>query len=258
MQNIDPVYFLDPLVVISFSLGLVVYWHHKRGLSRWVVLYSFVAYAGAIALKYVVQIPAVGLIDSAYGGHPVVLGVYYGTQTAVFEVGGAFLVAWVAVSRGRLRASDAEGYGLGLALWENGVLIALPLLVDYVAYYSVLSSPSSLAAQTLYPVLSKDAPSLFLGASGALPLVGYAILERVSSLLAHLSWGLLCVLAAVYRRKVYLAAALPIGFLIDFLTPFSQTLGIALFEWLVFAVAAGGLIIALAVTRAAHRYRAAG
>jgi hypothetical protein len=249
MQNIDPLYFVTPVVVIGFSFGLVIYWHFKRSFSKWVLVYSLAAYAGAIALKYIVQIPTIGAINSAFVDNPAVLGVYYGLQTAVFEVGGAFLVATIAVSRGHFKAKDAEGYGLGLAFWENGILIGLLTLIDYITYYAILSSPSSSIAQILYSTLIKDAPSLFYGSSLALPLVGYAILERVSSLLAHFAWGYLAVLAAVYRKRIYFVVAFPIGFLIDFLVPFSQRLGTAPFELLVFIVAVGGLIAALAVTR---------
>ncbi|MDH2900562.1 MAG: hypothetical protein PXY39_06280 [archaeon] len=138
---------------------------------------------------------------------------------------------------------------MGLAFWENGVLIGLLTLIDYASYYAILSTPSSSIAQTLYSTLSKGAPSLFYGSSNALPLIGYAILERVTSILAHFAWGYLAVLAAVYRKRIYFAVAFPIGFLIDFLTPFSSRLGIGLFELVVFIVAIGGLIVALALTR---------
>ncbi len=248
MQNIDPLFLITPIVVIAFSFGLVIYWHYRRGFSKWVFGYSLAAYAGAIALKYIVQILTIGAMDSAYGNDPAVLGVYYGAQTAVFEVGGAFLVAKLAVSKERFKAKDADGYGLGLALWENGVLISIPILLDYTIYYAILSSPNSSIAQTLYPILSKDAPSLFYGASSALPLIGYAILERVSSLFAHFSWGCLAVLSAVFKKRIYLVVALPIGFLIDFLVPFSQTFSTGKLELLIFLVAVGGLIATMLVT----------
>ncbi|MGA2874864.1 MAG: hypothetical protein ABSE82_04900 [Nitrososphaerales archaeon] len=249
MQNIDLLYFISPIVIIAFSFGLVIYWHYKKSFSKWALAYSLAAYAGAIALKYIVQIPTYTAVESASGNNPLVLGLYFGIQTGVFEVGGAFLVASYAVSRGHFKANDAEGFGLGLAMWENGVLIAIPLLLNYIIYYAVLSTPNSTYAQTLYSDLTKDAPSLFYGTSGASPVIGYAILERITSLLGHFSWGYLAVLSAVYRKKIYLAIAMPIGFSIDFLVPFAQRLGTGPFELVVFLIAAGGLIAALAITR---------
>ena len=84
MQNIDPVYFLTPIIVIAFSFGLVIYWHFKKSLSKWVLLYSFIAYFGAIALKYVVQIPTIHQFEAAVGGNLAGLGLYYGFHTVVF------------------------------------------------------------------------------------------------------------------------------------------------------------------------------
>ena len=57
------------------------------------------------------------------GGSPLEVGAYFGLQTVFFEVGGAYLVARYLVSRGTLRADDAEGFGVSLALWENGMLL---------------------------------------------------------------------------------------------------------------------------------------
>ena len=249
MTNIDPVYFITPSVTLALMVSLVVYWRFKRVFPGRILLYSLAAYGGAIALKYAVQIPTLGPFKAATGGNLVALGVYYGAQTAVFEVGGAFVVAWYAASRGRLDARGSEAFGLGLAFWENAALFAVPLLIDYAVYYAILSNPGASVAQALYPVLAKDSPGLFLGPSAALPLVGYAILERVSSLLAHFAWGLLCVLAVVWRKKVYLAAAMPIGFVIDFLVPFSSTVGVGVFEATIFVVSAAALAGTLLLTR---------
>jgi hypothetical protein len=255
VQNIDPVYLLTPIVVIAFSFGLVFYWYRRRRFSIWAGLFSLGAYAGAIALKYVVSAVALGPLQSALGNRTALLGAYFGAETALFEVGGAFFVASIAVSRGLFGAKDSEGYGLGLAMWENGVLFALPLLINYVAYYSILSAPSTALAQTLYAQLAKDSPGLFYGNSEALPLVGYAILERVSSLLAHFTWGYLAVMAAVLRKRVYLAVALPIGFLVDFTVPYAQFVDLGLYELIVLVISLSGLAIALAVTREVRRPR---
>ena len=251
LQNIDPIFFALPIVVLSFSFGLVIYWHHKRSLSKWVLGYSALAYFAAIALKYIVQIPTLHIIESTTPD-PVLLGSYYGIQTAVFEVGGAFLVASIAISRHHLSAEDSEGYGLSLALWENGVFLAIPLLLNYLVYYVTLSDPNSSLAQTLYPLLVKAEPSLFYSTTQALPVIGYGILERITSLIGHFSWGYLAVLSATSGRRRYLAVAMPIGFIIDFMVPFQHQLGTGLFEMLIFVVSIVGLLAALRVARSAH------
>ncbi|HYB03786.1 MAG TPA: hypothetical protein VED17_04950, partial [Nitrososphaerales archaeon] len=72
------------------------------------------------------------------------------------------------------------------------------------------------------------------------------ILERISSILAHCAWGYLVVLAAVYKKNLYLAVALPTG-LIDFFVPFANILGLAEFESIIFLFALGSLMIAISI-----------
>jgi hypothetical protein len=253
MQNIDPVYFLTPIVVIAFSFGLAGYWQRRRRLTLFALLFSLVAYFGAIfakgAVQYLTYRPP---FIPASGGNPFELGAYFGFQTVFFEVGGAYLVARYAVSRGMMRADDAEGFGISLALWENGVLLGGSLLVNYVVYYVTLSAGSGAAAEQMFTTLIQSAPSLFDAPSKALPLMGFAVLERVSSLLVHFSWGYLCVMAAVFKRRVFLLVALPMG-LVDFFVPFAGVLGTAAFEGLVFAIAVGCLTVAMKLKRGESR-----
>lgn len=114
-------------------------------------------------MRELVQFATLRSFAHAVDGNPVLLGTYYGAQTALFEVGGAFLVAAIAVALGRFRAKDAEGFSIGLGFWENAMIFAPPLLLDYVVYYVVLSHLGSTAAQSLYPTLHRNAPALFDG-----------------------------------------------------------------------------------------------
>ena len=224
----------------------MLYWYVKRRFHPIVFLYSLIAYAAAIALKYAVQIPTIDAVTSYFGPHSVGLGVYYGLQTVVFEVGLAFLVAWFAVRRGALERKDAEAYGSGLAFWENAILLGLLSLINLVAYYSILSSNTALA-QNLYTQLDASAPQLFAPASEALRAVALGVVERTSSILIHLAWGYLCFMAAYYHRRRLFLIALPMGF-IDFLVPFAQN-AIVIFEAMVFALAVISMLIAWYVTR---------
>jgi hypothetical protein len=243
--------------VIAFSFGLVAYWRARRRLTGFVLLFTLVAYFGAIILKVILQSITYGPFDRAVGGNDAALGTYFGLQTVFFEVGGAFLVARYAYSRGMLKANDAEGYGIGLALWENGVLLGIPLLLDYAVYYGTLSAgaPNG-AAQQLFTTLQLNAPSLFDPPATALPLVGYSILERVSSLLFHFSWGYLCVLAVAFRKRTFLLAALPMG-LVDFTVPFSGMVALGTYEGLLFVLGLLALGGTIALTRGVYRSQGA-
>ena len=120
-------------------------------------MYSFAAYAAAIALKYAVQIPTNTAVINYFGANSVGLGVYYGLQTVIFEVGISFAVARYTVSHGKLEQKDAEAYGSGLAFWENAALLGVLPLINLISYYAILSTNGSLA-QTLYTQLSTNAP----------------------------------------------------------------------------------------------------
>ena len=243
MQNINPIFILQPVIVIALCSALMIYWYKKRRFHGIIWLYTLIAYGGAIAAKYAVQIPTIGLVS---GSGSVVLGLYYGVQTVVFEVGFAYLVAYLAFKRGSLDRRDAEAYGSGLGFWENVGLLGVLSLINLVAYYFILSSTGSLAT-TVYNQLSTSAPSLFSSNTEALGLVGIGVLERISSLLVHVAWGYLCVMAVIYRKKILFAIALPMG-LIDFLVPFAGA-NVLLFEAVFFALSAVCVFVAWYVTK---------
>ena len=102
MQNIDPVFILQPVIVIAVCTALLLYLRSLRGFQITVLADSLVAYAVAIGLKYAVQLPNIGFVTSHFGQQSIGLGAYYGVQTVFFEVGLAFVVAWYAVRKGRL------------------------------------------------------------------------------------------------------------------------------------------------------------
>jgi hypothetical protein len=244
LQAIDPVFILQPLIILLISIGLVVYWRYRRSFSRAVVLYSLVAYTGAIALKYLVQIPTAIWVFESFGATSLASALYLGLQTVVFEVGGAFLVAHYAVSHSKLESKDAEAYGIGLAFWENGVLLGILPIVNLLVIYALLTSNMSggLSSQ-----ISNSQPALFYPPAQALPLVAWGTLERISSLLAHFSWGYLTVLAATLRKWRYFLIALPMG-LLDALVPFANAMPLPVFESLIFAITLGFLLVSLAAT----------
>lgn len=244
MQNINPLFILQPLLSIVICVALMFYWHKKRHFHLNVWLYSLVAYVIAIALKYAVQLPTINYV---IGSGDVILGLYFGLQTVVFEVGLAYVFAHFAIKRGKMDRRDAEAYGSGLGFWENVGLLGILTLINYVAYYAILSSGGSIA-DTLYTQLSQAAPDLFASDATALGLVGLGLVERASSLMIHVAWGYLCIMAVLYRKKHLFVIALPMG-LIDFLVPFASDMGVVLFEAVIFTLAAVSVLVAWAATR---------
>jgi len=235
MQNIDPLFILQPVIVIIICTALLFYWYRKRRFHWMVLVYSLVAYSVAIALKYAVQIPTINAVTGYFGSASVGLGIYYGLQTVVFEVGLAYAVAYYVISHGLLERKDAEAYGSGLAFWENAGLLGILSLINLIAIFSILSSNTPLA-QTVYNQLNASQPGLFAPASQALNSVALGTLERISSIMIHVAWGYLCFQAVVQRKKSLFLIALPMGF-VDFLVPFASAMGIVAFEAVIFALA---------------------
>ena len=247
MQNVDPAFMVEPIVVIAFSVGTVLYWRWKRGFTRYVLGFSMLAYGGAIAAKVAFQYGTVPSFLSISQGSLWLLGLYFGLQTVFFEVGGAFMVARFAVSRRMMKKSDGVAYGLGLAFWENGILIGATSLLT-ILFYTITIAQGGTAADSLYSILSKSQPELFLPPLEALQTVGWGVLERISSLMAHLSWGYLCLKSAVTRRKSYFLLALPMG-LVDFLVPFARIMTVSIFEIVVFMLGAFCVLATVYATR---------
>jgi len=247
MQNIDLIFILEPIIVIGFSAGALLYWHQRQGLTKYVLSFSLLAYGGGIAAKLTFQYLTAPTFLSRSQGSLWLLGLYLGLQTVVFEVGVAFLVARFAVSRHRMRRTDGVGYGLGLAFWENAVLLSATSLLSLL-FYTITIAQGGTAAESTYTLVSNSQPQLFAPPLQALTFVGWGVLERVSSFMTHLSWGYLCLRSAATHKKRYLLLALPMG-LIDFLVPFAGTMILPLFEMLVFMLAAFCVLTAVYTTR---------
>jgi hypothetical protein len=254
LQNIDPIWFLQPLSFTGLGFGLVIFWYFKRRFSRGALLYSLIAYGGAIAVKEALQLATYRQFYSTYGHNSdVALGLYFGLQTVFFEVGGAYIVARFALSRNKMNVDDAEGYGLGLGFWENGVLLGVLALFNIVADYAILSmGTSSHVANLVYNALNASSPSYFSPPATVLPMIGYSFMERVTSVLFHLSWGYLCLFSVYFHKRKYFLIALPMG-LLDFIVPFEQRLSLPAFEVLVLVLGICAITLTWFVTRKQRR-----
>ncbi len=243
MGNIDPLYLLDGLVPLAVSVFLVFLWRMRRGFKWITLLYALIAYGGAIAMKYAIQIPTISSVINLYGNPSIELAIYYGLQTSVLEVGGAYLVARYAFSRGDLDRTDCKSYGISLSFWENGILLGLLTFISLLTDYIILGSGGSLS-RIVYRSLMDYSPALFYSPSRAWFPVLLSVMERISSMQAHIAWGILTLLSASTGKKPYLYVALPMG-MIDALVPYSSIIGVVYFEVLVFLISTAFLLIAL-------------
>ena len=243
MNDFDPVVFLSPVLAILASVLLLLIIRNKSSLRGSVIMFALISYAAAIALKEIVQYFSLSFIYSNFGKISILTGLYFGLQTSILEVFGAYLIALLVARRGLISVKDADAYGGSLAFWENAVLLGALSLVNLLADYLIIRSGSALGS-LLYKELSSSDPDLFYPPLSILPVVLLGALERLSSILSHYSWGFLTLSAAVLKKKKLLYIALPMG-MIDALVPFETLLGIDLFEGIVFAFSMFFLFIAI-------------
>jgi len=247
VQNINNLYFLEPLITIAFNAGLVVYWRLKHRFTIWALLSSLMAYGGALGCKVVFQAVTFNSLIRGFHGDLSILGAYFGLQTVIFEIGGAYCVAVLAVARGKLNVKDLTAYGLGLAFWENAGYLGILGLFNLLSIYLTLSL-GTISSLELYTNLITNRPALFYPSIQALPLIAFSILERVTSLIFHFCWGYLCLLSALTHKYRYFLVALPMG-LLDFFIPYVNYLGIPLFESFIYVLALTTLALTLFITR---------
>ncbi len=245
IPNINPVYFLEPLSSIGIVLALLII-YRKKGLTSAVFFLAALSYFAAIAAKSVLQYFTFPWMENLFGYTSIPTALYFGSQTAVFEVIGAYLVArhW----KGHLKQRNAESYGLSLAFMENAILVGGIALINLTANYFVIASGPQSLAQYVHGQLMASSPALFYGTLQALPIIGYSVLERLSSLIVHFSWGFLVVTSVSTGRLRYLIMAIPFGF-VDSLVPYSSIMGVPVFEATVFIISLVALAIALAVRK---------
>jgi hypothetical protein len=247
LQDIDPILLLQPALSFVIATAIFLYWWRTRSFRGVALLLGAGAYFIAIAAKEVVNVTSYGTLVSTFGEQSVPVALLLGLETVLLEVGLAYLFAVYGARTRGVTVSDAVPYGIGLAFWENGVLVGLFSVFNLAVVYLILQSSSPLAT-TVYQQLQSSSPSLFLPPSSLLPSVLLGTLERVSSEMAHIAWGILVVLSAVSGKKKYLAFALPMG-LLDALVPFGSynidlfEAGVFLLSLMFLAVAAKSLSI---------------
>lgn len=243
MNDFDPVVFLSPVLAIIASILLLLIIRKKSNLRAVVIVFALISYAAAIALKEIVQYFSLIFIYNHFGKMSILTGLYFGIQTSIFEVIGAYLIALLVARKALISERDADAYGGSLAFWENAVLLgALPLFSLLVDYFLIASG--SALGSLVYSELKASDPGLFYSPLSVLPDVLLGALERLSSILAHYSWGFLTLSAVVLKKKKLLYIAIPMG-LIDALVPFEPLMGIDPFEGVVFAFSMFFLFIAI-------------
>ena len=230
-MSINPLIALGPLLSIIIGVVPIIIFRPNGP----IITISALAYFLAIVAKVLIELPSSNFILSS----PLYIqAIFYGSLTAVFEVGFAFLfplLFQVKVYNKRLAIS----YGAMLAFWENAVLLGISGLIQVVSLLYLQSHNPSLVQQAIH-----TQPSLAYSTPQLLPLIGFGALERVSSFLAHTAWGSLAYYYLFIRSKSFFLIAL-LGY-IDAFVPLIQhnVIPLSLGEILIFVISLIAFLLA--------------
>ena len=160
MNDFDPVVFLSPVLAIIASTLLLLIIRKKSHLRAVVIVFALISYAAAIALKEIVQYFSLFFIYNHFGKISILTGLYFGLQTSIFEVFGAYLIALLVARSGLISEKDADAYGGSLAFWENAVLLGALSLFSLLVDYILIASGSALGSLVHNELKASD-PGLF-------------------------------------------------------------------------------------------------
>ncbi|MDH7555497.1 MAG: YhfC family glutamic-type intramembrane protease [Candidatus Methanosuratincola sp.] len=242
---LNPWLILGPSGMIIVGIFSMLFWRErvKRESGKSVPLKFFIfgglLWAAAIVPKiimdYTVTQPLYVLWASSFGafGAILLLGVYVGLRTGIFECGAAYL-GFRAFARNAGKASEAHGVrdssgegaavqniayreavavGVGFGAFE-AIVLALPSLVQMVAIFLDPSILSSLPPGQVSAIESQLSQPTWMAAA--------AVWERAFAILAHVFATVLAYLAAAHRRLLLLGGAVAYKSVLDATIPILQ------------------------------------
>ncbi|MEN3034814.1 MAG: YhfC family glutamic-type intramembrane protease [Candidatus Methanosuratincola sp.] len=241
---LNPWLILGPSGMVIVGIFYMLFWRErvKRESGKGVPLRFFIfgglLWAAAIIPKiimdYTVTQPLYFWWASSFGafGALLLLGVYVGLRTGIFECGAAYLgfrafaKAAQVNEAGRSSASSGEGaavqkmgyseavaVGVGFGAFE-AIVLALPSLVQMAAIFLDPSILSSLPPEQVAAIESQLSQPTWMAAAAAW--------ERAFAILAHIFATVLAYLSAAHRRLILLGAAVAYKSALDAPIPILQ------------------------------------
>ena len=160
--------------LISIFIGIIPLFLVKRDWK--VILIAGVAYILAIVGKEIIQLAFLSFFLTPQ----IPTYIAYGILTTIFEPGFAYLFS-------RFIKENPKTYGIGLAFWENAILLGLLELPN-----AFIVTTTTVLPLLLYIIIIK-------------------IMDRTSSLLLHYSWGISAYYSFWRKELKYIFAVAPLG-----------------------------------------------
>lgn len=220
----NPVLVASYLVAAGIEIGfplLVGVWLVRRFHLHWIVFgYGFVVF---LLSQLVTRVPAIQVIQQLFGKElsstPTITVIWFAVlalTAGLFEEVGRWLgYRWFFRREPRTWA-NALLYGTGHAACESIILVGLAVLLAMVNYVILTTmSPETIAAlPAAQQTQVNDAIQIFAGLQGWEPLLG--AVERIFSLVFHLSASVLVLQAFTRRNNAWLLLAIGWHALTDF------------------------------------------
>jgi|BEDMetMinimDraft_2_1075160.scaffolds.fasta_scaffold00096_4 hypothetical protein len=168
--------------LISIFIGIIPLFLVKRDWK--VILIAGVAYILAIVGKEIIQLAFLSFFLTPQ----IPTYIAYGILTTIFEPGFAYLFS-------RFIKENPKTYGIGLAFWENAILLGLLELP-----YAFIETTTTVLPLLLYLIIIR-------------------IMDRTSSLLLHYSWGISAYYSFWRKELKYIFTVAPLG-MVDSLTAY--------------------------------------
>ena len=216
----NPFLIFGPLGAIIVGVLFIAAWKMRSNVSIKHFLFGGLVWGAAIAPKIVMDYTVTPMLSSwaksAYGimGMLIILGIYVGLRTGLFECGFAFL----AFSRTELRKAtweEAMAFGVGFGAVE-AILIGLPSLMQIAVF---VLNPSLL--ESLPPTQREIIESLLNSPTW---VAITPTIERTFTLFAHVFATMLIYISVTRQKPSLLLAAILYKTLLDALVPYIQTI----------------------------------
>jgi uncharacterized membrane protein YhfC len=188
--------------MIAVGAIAVYLWRRRAGAEYFLfgALFWMAAIAVKLVMDFTVTVPFRELLPHTLAG-ALVVGLYYGLRTGLFESGIPYLSAHIARLKPTFGQAVAIGIGFGAA---EAILLGFGSLVNVLIFIILPNLISS------YPLATQDA----LQMQFSLMFIPIPVIERLSVLFCHIFATVLALYAISAGRK-WLALSMAIGVLLD-------------------------------------------
>ena len=216
----NPFLVFGPLGAVAVGLLSVAVWKVRSKVDVKYFLIGGLLWGIAIAPKLAMDYTLTPRLSiwakSTYGitGMLIILGIYIGLRTGLFECGFTFLV-FSRTSLKNASLKEAIALGVGFGAFE-AILIGLPSLMQIV---TIILNPSLLES---LPPAQKEMIESSLNSPTWIAVV--PLIERTFTLFAHIFAALLVYISATQCKPSFLFAAILYKTTLDALVPYIQTI----------------------------------